>query len=285
MIQDGHNREPWVRFAPFFSDLSTIAKKNCMLAAVSVLDHITGQKFRLSRPKSYTLPDAPLQERLFDKEESVLCIPGFALVVQKIAYSLSNGHDVLSPDRSAIRSGGHLTLYEYGETSEFKKIIVAPSNLGFKEAAHWIKSLETGCAVVPTNADQEFLLRHCIDKTNREGLFILPYGVQSLVTTKQVSTSPQLAQKPRRALRSTEKLPRTSVLILAESSAEILKHASKVLALTGRGGEICISSNQTVPLWLNVISRTRVVILCGNISWADIWIKKDVPIISIDELI
>lgn len=285
MIEGEYIREPWVRFAPFFSDLSTIAQKNCRLTAVSILDHITGQKFRLSRPKGHILSDAPLQNLVFDKEESVLCIPGFALVVQNIAYSLSNGHDVISPDRSAIRTGGHLTLYEYGETLDFKRMIVAPSNLGFKEAVHWIKSLEPGCAVVPTNADQEFLLRHCIGETNRQELYVLPYGVQSLVTTKQVSTSPQVAHMPRKALRSTEKLPRSSVLILAESSAEILKQASKVLALTERGGEICISNNQTVPFWLNLMSRKRVVVLCGNISWADMWIKKGVPIISIDELI
>jgi len=238
----------------------------------------------LSRPKEYLVSAAPLQELVFDKEELVLCIPGFALSVQKIAYSLSKGNKVVSPDGSAIRHGGNLTLYEYGDTLNYKSIIVAPSNLGYKEAVRWIKKLEPSCAVVPANADQEFLLKHCLDATNRQELCILPYGVQSLVSTKQVSISTQVAQKPRKTLLNPEKLPRGSILVLAESSAEILKNRSKVLTLTERGGKICISNNQTVPFWLNVISRKRVVILCGNISWADMWIKRSVPIISIDEL-
>jgi hypothetical protein len=53
--------------------------------------------------------------------------------------------------------------------------------------------------------------------------------------------------------------------------------------LVRRGAKICISGNQTVPFWLNLISTIRVVIVCGSISWPELWIRRSVPILRIEE--
>ena len=129
IINTDQNRDPWIRFAPYFSDLSTITGNSLRLAAVSILNHINGSKFRLSRPKEYRLDERPLVDMDFDVEESVLCIPGFTLSARNTSFSLSTMNDVLSQDRSAIRHGETLTLYEYGDTVQCKSLVVAEKNL------------------------------------------------------------------------------------------------------------------------------------------------------------
>ena len=283
IINTGQNRDPWIRFAPYFSDLSTIAESSHRLAAVSILDHINGSRFRLSRPKEYRLNDNPLQNMDFDVEESVLCIPGFTLSAKDKSFTLSTMKDVLSKDRSAIRHGETLTVYQYGDTLHCKSLVIAPKNLRLEEALRWINSLKIQCAVVPTSADQEFLFRHCLSATNREDVYILPYGVQTMVVTKQVSTSPSAVNRPRRIFRRPEKLRRSTLLIVAESSAELKKYSPSVSMLVRRGAKICISNNQTVPFWLNLFSAIRVVVVCGSISWPELWIRRSVPILKIEE--
>jgi hypothetical protein len=70
---------------------------------------------------------------------------------------------------------------------------------------------------------------------------------------------------------------------VAESNAELEKYSHGVSMLVRRGAKICISGNQTVPFWLKLISTIRVVILCGNISWPELWIRRSVPILRIEE--
>jgi hypothetical protein len=283
IINTDQNRDPWIRFAPYFSDLSTTTGNSLRLAAVSILDHINGSRFHLSRPKEYRLNDNPLENMDFDVEESVLCIPGFTLSAKDKSFTLSTMKDVLSKDRSAIRHGETLTVYQYGDTLHCNSLVIAPKNLRLEEALRWVNSLKIRCAVVPTSADQEFLFRHCLSATNREDVYILPYGVQTVVVTKQVSTSPSAVNRPRRVFRRPEKLRRSTLLIVAESSAELKRYSPSVSMLVRRGAKICISNNQTVPFWLNLFSAIRVVIVCGSISWPELWIRRSVPILKIEE--
>jgi hypothetical protein len=284
IITEGLNREPWVKYSTAFSDLSSVTEKNQRLVALSILDHVNvNKKTRFSRPKEYILSETFMTDMVFEDEEIVSCIPGFTLATQGVSYPLSNSNDVLSSDKSAIRYGGKLSIYECADLFSYKSLLIAPKHLRYNEGIRWIKTLEPNCAVVPQSSDQEFLLRHCLSETRREDLKILTHGVQSLVACRQIHTSPEFKKKPRRVLRTLDRLPRGPLAVLAESTSEILKNRSQVSKLVSRGAKICISDNQTVPYWLDYLSRQRAVILCGSITWADMWIKANVPIIEIDE--
>jgi hypothetical protein len=73
------------------------------------------------------------------------------------------------------------------------------------------------------------------------------------------------------------------VVIIAESNHQLGKNIDKVSRLIGRGASVCISTNMYVSLWLPLLSQKKLVILCGNVGWADLWISKKVPIIQISD--
>ena len=283
LILGGLHVEPWVKYAGSFSDIASIDGHNQRLMAISILEHLNGPKFHFTRPLDFLLSNKRDGEIVFESEEKIYCIPGFMLCANGEAHPLSTSSQLISQDSSAIKHGEKVTLFEHGESFQGKSLVIAPGDLRRKEAMRWINQLEPSSIVVPVSADQEFLLRHCIKVTNIAGVTILVYGVQSVVVCKEVLIHNQISKKPRRLFRSPEKMRRKSLLIIAESYENLLANQAKVSVLTKRGARVCVSSNQTAALLLGQLVRARVVILCGHVTWPELWIDRSIPIIGLGE--
>jgi predicted phosphohydrolase len=73
------------------------------------------------------------------------------------------------------------------------------------------------------------------------------------------------------------------VVIIAESNHHLARNIDKVSRIIRGGAAVCVSTNEYASLWLPVLSKKKLVILCGAVSWADLWISKKVPMIQISD--
>ena len=283
LVIDGLTVEPWVKYGNSYSDLASIEEKNQRLLAISILHHVNDKKFKFSTPREYPLAEEGVTKIVFDGEEKVFCIPGYALCAKGTAYSLFENHDLHSPDKSAIKHGGKLTLFESGESMISDTLAIAPNSLRINEARRWLSQLTPNSAIVPASADQEFLLRYCLSIAEKDATRVLVFGIQSEVLCKQLINTAPVTLKPRRLFRSPEKLRRRTLLIVAESNASLMENFRKVSLLVKRGAKICISNNETVPLWQKKIKRASVIVVCGKVTWLDLWVRRSVPIIGLNE--
>jgi len=279
----GLNVEPWIKYGNSHSDLAHLEEKNQRLLALSVLHHVNGRKFMFSTPSEFLLAEGELDNNVFDKKEVVFCIPGYVLCAQGLAHSLAENGGVLSPDKSALKHGRNLILLESGESVNATSIAIAPSNLRLNEATDWVRKLELDSVVVPASADQEFLLRHCVGLTKRANVSVLSFGVQYQIVCERITSFSPVSKSSRRLFRSPERLRRKSLTVIAETNESLMANQADVLKLVKRGARLCVSNNQSVPVWIDEINRAKVVIVCGNVPWLDLWIKRNVPIISLDD--
>jgi hypothetical protein len=281
IIIGGLNVEPWVKYANSYSDLAHLEEKNQRLLALSILHHVNGQKFMFSTPREFLLADGELENINFDEKEVVFCIPGHVLCAQGLAHSLAENGDVLSPDKSALTHGRSVTLLESGESVNATSIAIAPTNLRLNEATDWVRKLKPESVVVPASVDQEFLLRHCAGLTKRANITVLSYGVQHQIDCERITSFSPVNKNPRRLFRSPERLRRKSLTVIAETYESLMANQADVLKLVKRGAKLCVSNSETVPVWLDEINRAKVIIVCGNVPWLDLWIKRSVPIIGL----
>jgi hypothetical protein len=275
------NVEPWVKYGNSYSDLAQLEEKNQRLLALSILRHVNGRKFMFSAPREFLLAEGELGNITFDEKDVVFCIPGFGLCAQGLAHSVAENGDVLSPDKSSLKHGRNLFLLESGESVNSTSIAIAPSNLRLNEATDWVRKLEPDSVVVPASADQEVLLRHCVGLTKRANVSVLSFGVQYQIVCERITSFSPVSKSSRRLFRSPERLRRKSLIVIAETNESFMANQAEVLKLVKRGARLCVSNNQSVPLWIDEINRAKVLIVCGNIPWLDLWIKKSVPIIGL----
>jgi hypothetical protein len=281
IIIGGLNVEPWVKYGNSYSDLAHLEEKNQRLLALSVLRHVNGRKFMFSTPREFLQAEGKLDSIIFEKKEVVFCIPGYALCAQGLAHSLSENGDVQSPDKSALKHGRNLTLLDSGESVNVNTIALAPSNLGITEARDWVRKLEPDSVIVPANAEQESLLNHFVGLAKRSNIGVLSYGVQYQIVCERITSFSPVSKKPRRLFRSPERLRRKTLTVIAETNESLMANQADVLKLVKRGARLCVSSNQSVPFWIDEINRAKVVIVCGNVPWLVFWIKRSVPIIGL----
>ena len=281
IIIGGLNIEPWVKYGNSYSDLAHLEEKNQRLLALSILRHVNGQKFMFSTPMEFLKAEGELDKIVFDKKEVVFCIPGYVLCAQGLAHSLAENSDLLSPDKSALKHGRNLILLESGESVNATSIAIAPSNLRLNEATNWLRKLDPDSVVVPASAEQEFLLRHCVGLTKRANVSVLSFGVQYQIVCERITSFSPVSKNSRRLFRSPERLRRKSLTVIAETSEGLMTNQTDVLKLVKRGAKLCVSNSETVPVWLDEINKAKVLIVCGNVPWLDLWIKRSVPIIGL----
>lgn len=277
------NVEPWVKYGNSYSDLAHLEDKNQRLLALSILRHVNGRKFIFSTTREFLLAEGELGNITFDKEEVVFCIPGYVLCAHGLAHSLSENRDVLSPDKSALKHGRNLTLLDSGKTVNVKTMVLTPNNLRIADARDWVRKLEPDSVVVPASAEQEALLNHCVGLAKRAKISVLSYGAQYQIVCERIRGYSSVSKNRRRLFRSPERLRRKSLIVIAETNESLVANQTEVLKLVKRGARLCVSNTQSVPFWIDEINRAKVVIVCGNMPWLDLWIKKSVPIIGLDD--
>jgi len=234
-----------------------------------------------STPMAFLKAEGELDNIIFDKKDVVFCIPGYVLCVQGLAHFLSENRNVQSPDKSALKHGRNLTLLESGESVNATSIAIAPRNLRLNEATDWVRKLEPESVIVPTSAEQESLLNHCVGLAKRANIIVLSYGVQYQIVCERIRSFSPVSKHPRRVFRSPERLRRKSLTVIAETNESLMANQTEVLKLVNRGARLCVSNNQSVPFWIDDINKAKVVIVCGNVTWLDLWIKRSVPIIGL----
>jgi hypothetical protein len=283
LITSGRMVEPWVKFGDSYSDLTSLAEKNQRLLAISILHHVNSHKFRFSNPKVFTLLEGKLASFSFEAEERVFCIPGYVVCAQGIAHPLSGNNDLLSPDKSAVKHSGKLTLFESEDRIDSNYLVIAPDNLMITEAKRWVKRLKPDSVVVPASADQEYLLRYCVNASKKVGVRVMVYGVQSEISCRQLIKASPIRSKPRRLLWSPKRLRRRGLMVVADSPESLVANEVEVSSLIKHGARICVSNNQAVPFWLDTIRVAKVIVVCGKVSWIGIWVKKSIPIVGVEQ--
>lgn len=281
IIIGGLHVEPWIKYGNSYSDLAHLEEKNQRLLALSILHHVNGGKFMFSTPREFLLAEEELGNITFDEKEVVFCIPGYVLCAQGLARSLSENRDVQSPDKSALKHGRNLTLLDSGESVNVNTIALAPNNLRITEARDWVRKLQPNSVVVPASSEQESLLKHCVGLAKRANISVLSYGVQYQIVCERITSFSPVSKNPRRLFRSPERIRRKSLTVIAETNETLMANQADVLKLVKRGARLCVSNNQSVPFWIDEINRAKVIIVCGNVPWLDLWIKRSVPIIGL----
>jgi len=283
VVEQFHTISPWIRFSIAFSDLPYRPEKAQRILAISLLSHMNSKNFKSSQVKDLLRGEESITNLDFESEEEVNCIPGFHVAAKGRSYSLGTDNAVLSPDKTAIRHGKRITVSEQGEFLRFNSLLLVPRNLNYEDAIAWLKTVRDGTALIPASEDQEYLLRHCINAIGKENVCTLVFGVQTRVICRKIVIGVWLKSKQRRNHRKLDNWRRKSVVIISESNHHLAKNIDKVSRIIGRGASVCISSNMYVSLWLPLLSQKKLVILCGGVDWADLWVSRKVPIIQISD--
>ena len=283
IVEEFHTAPPWVRFSTAFSDLPSIPENAQRILAISILSHMNTKNFKFSLAKEMHQKEESLANLDFESEEEVNCIPGFHVAVKGRSYSLDTDHVVLSPDKTAIRHGKKVTVSEQGEWLRFNGLLLVPRGLNYDDALVWLRTVRDGSALIPASEDQEYLLRHCLNAIGKENVYTLVFGVQTRIVCKKIVIGVWPKSEKRRNYRQRDNFRRKSVVIIAESNHQLGRNIEKVSRIIGRGASVCISTNMYVSLWLPLLSRKKLVILCGSVSWADMWVSNKVPIIQITD--
>ena len=283
IVEESHTISPWVRFSTAFSDLPSMTEKRQRTLAISLLSHMNRNSFKFSRVMDVLQVEEPLTNLEFESEEQVNCIPGFHVAAKGLSYSLDSDNAVLSPDKTAIRHGGKTTLSKQGQCLRVNSLLLVPRQLNYEDALLWLSTVRDSTVLIPASEDQEHLLRHCINIMGISNVSTLVFGAQTTIFCKKIVIGVWINSRQRKTYRKRDSLRRRSVVIIAESNHHLAKNIDKVSRIIGRGAAVCISTNVYVSLWLPVVSEKKLVILCGAVSWADLWISKKVPMIQISD--
>jgi hypothetical protein len=283
IVEGSHTIPPWVRFSTAFSDLPSIPETAQRKVAISLLSHMNGQNFKSSQVKDILQVEESITNLDFESEEEVNCIPGFHVVVKGRSYSLDTDNAVLSPDKTAIRHGRRITVSKQGEYLRFNSLLLVPRQLNYEDALVWLNTVRDSTVLIPASEDQEYLLRHCINIMGIKKVSTLVFGTQTRIICKKFVIGVWLKSKQRKNYRKRDNFRRRSVVIIAESNHDLAKNIEKASRIIGTGASVCISTNVYVSLWLPLLSQKKLVILCGVVGWADLWISKKVPMIQISD--
>jgi hypothetical protein len=283
IVEDFHTISPWVRFSTAFSDLPSMPEKAQRILAISLLSQMNSNSFKFSRVMDMLQVEDSITNLGFESEEEVNCIPGFHVAAKGLSYSLDNDNAVLSPDKSSIRYGGRISISKQGDYLRFSSLLLVPRQLNYEDALVWLKTVRDNTALIPASEDQEHLLRHCLNELGINNVSTLVFGAQTTVVCKKIVIGVWIKSKQRKSYRKRDNLRRSSVAVIAESNHQLAKNIERVSRIIGRGASVCVSTNVYVPLWLPLLSQKKLVILCGTVSWADLWISKKVPVIQISD--